>query len=94
MAGRPRKRTAKQIAQEVTLDMVEALKVRWDAFKAGDVTARLDETEVKFMLDTIKLEQEGEQGDAVVGYLTDLSDKDLDDYHDRLKEKLDPENLN
>ena len=89
-----KKRTARTLAEEITLDMVETLKQRWDKFKKGDITARLDETEVKFMLDTIKLEQEAEQGDAVVRYLAEMSDKDLDAYHERLKDKLEGNNNN
>lgn len=89
-----RKRTAKAVAEEITYGMVEALKTRWEKFCKGDPTASLTDVETRFLLDTIKTAQEGEQGEAVVGYLQDMSDKDLDAYHERLKAKLEGENTN
>jgi hypothetical protein len=87
-----RKRTAKHVAEEITFDMVQEMKARCEKFKRGDATAALTEVETKFLLETIKLQQEADVGEAAVGYLQEMTDKQLDEYHERLRKSLENEN--
>ena len=90
-----KRKTAKDIAKETTMKMVKHISEKADDFIQGDETASLTADEAKFLQDVIKLEQEAEQGDAVVSYLSAMDDKQLDAYHERLRKSLEEdENLN
>ena len=89
----PKQKTAKDIAKGITLALVKKIEEKAVRFCSGDVTAGITEDEAKFLQDVIKLEQEQEQGDAVVAYLQGMSDDELDEYHDRLRKSLE-EGLN
>lgn len=89
MARRP---TAKDIAKRTTMKLVKKISESVDQFCAGDDTAAITSDEAKFLQDVIKLEQEAEQGEAVVAYLQDMETDELEAYHERLKKSLEEEN--
>ena len=92
--GRPKKKSAKELAKEINYDLVELIHKKVEKFKKGDFTAAPTTDEAKFLQDVIKLEQEAEQGEAVVAYLNDMSDDELDKYHEMMKKSLEGEGLN
>ena len=90
-----RRRSAKAIAQDTTLKLVEYISKKNEEFLKGDFTAALTSDEVRFLQEVIKLEQEAEQGEAVVSYLQDMNTDELEAYHERLRKSLeDGEGLN
>ena len=91
----PKKRTAKDIAEEVQLLMAEAIQEKVKARIKGDATAAPTDTEMNFLQSVIKLAQEGEQGEALVSYLSEMETDELEAYHERLKNSLEEgESLN
>ena len=84
----PRKKTAQDIARETQLAMVVAIQKKVMERIAGDPTAVPRVSEMKFLQDVIKLEQEREQGEALVSYLAEMTTEELEDYHDRLNRSL------
>ena len=84
----PRKKTAKDLAKETTLKLVKKISETVDNFVAGDETSSITTDEARFLQEVIKLEQEAEQGEAVVAYLSEMQDDELDAYHERLRQSL------
>ena len=86
-----KKVTAKDLAKEAELLMVDAIKQKIEQRIAGDETATPSTDEMSFLQTVIKSAQEGEQADAVVSYLSEMDQDDLDKYHDQLFQSLEDE---
>jgi hypothetical protein len=83
-----KKKSAKELAQDITYRLVERIQERVDEYLGGETWSSITPEESKFLQDVIKLEQEQEQGDAVVSYLNSMETDELEAYHERLKKHL------
>lgn len=92
---RSKKVTAKDLAKEATLKLVQKISESVDDFVTGNSMSSITASEAKFLQDVIKLEQEEAQGEAVVAYLQHMDMDELEKYHEKLKQSLEEgESLN